>query len=141
MKKLLMSMIAVSMAMMLMVVPVFASGNNTIVPYLNHAYDISLSLKIEDNDDGSCVLMANLDGSGTGISGIMKLYDPSGACVAMWSVSNYPGNGGFVYESHTYSGATMSGTWKLTFSGYIYGNTSGGTVTPDKLDIESTFKL
>ena len=139
--KLFLTMIIVaSMA----IVPVFAADNigeavitsgnlngDVAVPFYNNVNSVTLTLAFDTNNTVYCGISATPYSHGTGLSGLLKLYDSSGTCLEMWHVSDYERP---IIAEFTYPGVRKE-TYTVTFSGYAYG--TGGSY-PDLLDLTKT---
>lgn len=120
----------VVLVLSIMIVPVCAADANdsSIQPYYTHTQLIRLSIGFDTNNVVYCSLIANLYSTGTGTSGLMKLFDSSATLLQTWSVSDYEEPIGV---EHTYQG-TYGETYTLTYGGYVYGN---NMTVPDRIDL------
>ncbi len=124
------------LAFQVMILPVCAADNNISVcssatPWFNNVINASLSIGFDMDNVVYCSIGVNPYPHGSGISGIMKLYDSSNTCLAVWSVSDYEG---LFFQEFSYQGV-YGETYTATFEGYAYSN--NGTA-PDRLEISVT---
>ena len=93
MKKVYMkAIIAVLLAMVMVTMPVCAAddiGLGGIQPYYNNIASAQLTIGFDTNNVVYCTLIFDPYSHGSGVSGLMKLYDSSDTCLAIWSVSDY----------------------------------------------------
>lgn len=126
MKKHIIRILAIVMVLGIMTVPVSAA-----TPRFSNIADVSLFLDY----DSDYVVYVGLSvvpySHGSGVSGLMKLFDSSGTCVAIWSVSDYDKPIGVEF---TYQGERRE-TYTAQFHGYAYSN--NGTAA-DRIEIENT---
>ncbi len=111
-----------------------ADGTNTynsISPYFNNISSAHLSIGFDENNIVYCSIGVIPYSNCTGISGIMKLFDSNGTCLAVWSVSDYERPIGVEFSHQGVYGETYT----ATFEGYAYSN--NGTA-PDRLEITVT---
>lgn len=113
-------------------VPVCAAGNeiSTMVqPRYGNISSIALTLGFDQNNVAYCGISVSLYAHGSGISGLMRLYDDDGNCLAVWSVSDYdePYMKEFTYQ------CTYGETYVASFTGYAYSN--NGTAA-DRIEVE-----
>ena len=113
------SFVSMVLALLVTVMPVCASeaSYSTVTPRFNNMVYCSISIEPYSN----C----------TGISGIMKLFDSNGTCLAVWSVSDYERPIGAEFSHQGVYGETYT----ATFEGYAYSN--NGT-QPDRLELSTT---
>lgn len=107
------------------------SNENTIMPRFNNISSVSLGMGFDANNVVYCTIDADLHGNGTGISGIMKLYDSNGTCLNVWSVSDYEG---LIFQEFSHQGV-YGETYTATFEGYAYGKSGS---QPDRLELTVT---
>lgn len=119
--------------MSMMIIPVHAAENNDygIAPCFNHTESIALTINFDKNNTVYCALSAMLFPTGTGTSGIMTLFDSTGAILKQWPVSDYDEP---IAVEHTYPG-TYGERYTVTYTGYIYGN---NMTTPDWVEMSIT---
>ena len=65
---------------------------------------------------------------GSGVSGLMKIFDSDGVCLEIWSVSDYVDP---IMQEFTYQ-CEYGETYTVTFAGYAYSN--NGTAA-DRLEL------
>ena len=65
---------------------------------------------------------------GSGVSGLMKIFDSDGVCLEIWSVSDYVDP---IMQEFTYQ-CEYGETYTITFAGYAYSN--NGTAA-DRLEL------
>ena len=120
----------VVLVLSIMIVPVCAADANDsgIQPYYTHTQVISLTIGFDKNNVVYCGLAANLYSTGTGTSGLMKLFDSSATLLKTWAVSDYEEPIGV---ENTYQG-TYGETYTVTYGGYVYGN---NMTAPDRIDL------
>ena len=126
------TIVAMVLAMIMMAMPVCAEGavQNGNARFGNIAY-AELTLDFDSNDVVYCGLIVDPYSHGSGVSGLMKLFDSDGTCLEIWSVSDYVKPIGV---EHTYQGVEGE-TYTVTFGGYAYSN--NGTPA-DRLDLSVT---
>ena len=126
---------AMMLVMTMTVLPVCAAGQavtaNSIQPYFNNIGSAALTIGFDTNNVVYCGLVVDPFNHGSGVSGIMKLFDSSGTCLAVWSVSDYERPIGV---ENTYQGV-YGETYTCTFFGYAYSNNQ---TPPDELDMSVT---
>ncbi len=127
------TILACLLAMSMMIVPVFAAdaSNIGIQPCYAHTHDIVLTMGFDKNNVVYCGLAVDLYSTGTGTSGLMKLFNSSGTLLKTWSISDYEEPIGV---EHTYQG-TYGTTYTVTYGGYVYGN---NMTAPDRVDLSVT---
>ena len=126
MKKHIIRILAVIMTVSMMTVTVSAA-----TPRFNNVADVSLFLDYDSNYIVYIGLSIDTYSHGSGASGLVKLFDSSGTCVAIWSVSDYEKPIGVEF---TYQGVRRE-TYTAQFHGYAYSN--NGTAA-DRIEIENT---
>lgn len=126
MRKNIIKVLAIVMAISMMTISVSAA-----TPRFNNVGNVSLLLDY----DSDYVVYVGLSvvpySHGSGVSGLMKLFDSAGTCVAIWSVSDYDKPIGVEF---TYQGVRRE-TYTAQFHGYAYSN--NGTAA-DRIEIENT---
>ena len=126
MKKNIIRILSIIMAISMMTISVSAA-----TPRFSNVSNVSLMLDY----DSDYVVYVGLSvvpySHGSGVSGLMKLFDSSGTCVAIWSVSDYDKPIGVEF---TYQGERRE-TYTAQFHGYAYSN--NGTAA-DRIEIENT---
>lgn len=133
-KKLLSVMLAVLIAVSSWAMPVEAAGfgqDSGIMPLFDHTNAVSLTIDFDSSNVAYCKLTVDLCDTGSGVSGIMKLYNSAGTMLKAWSVSDYDG---LVMAENTYQGKKGE-TYTVVFQGYTYSN---NTTAPDRLDLSAT---
>lgn len=123
-------MVAIVMAMIIMTIPVCAEGVNGNARY-NNINTVSLTIDFDSNRTVYCTLLVDTQVHGTGISGLVKLFDSDGVCLAVWPVSDYEQP---IFAEFTYQGVRGE-TYTATFGGYAYGTTDA---SPDRVDLSAT---
>ena len=126
MKKRILKVLAVALAMMLFTIPVSAA-----TPRFNNINNASLFMAFDSNYTIYVGLSVATYSHGSGVSGLVKLFDSEGTCLAIWSVSDYekPIGAEFTYQG------VRGETYTATFAGYAYSN--NGTAA-DRLELEYT---
>lgn len=97
-------------------------------PRFNNIVSATLAIR-KDGGDVHVVLSVDCLKHGSGVSGLVKLYE-NGECVEIWSVSDYEKP---IYTSFTYEGKSWK-TYSATFEGYAYSN--NGTAA-DRLELSA----
>ena len=103
----------------------------SVQPRYNNVASAALTIGFDTNNVVYCCITVNQYSHGTGVSGIMKLFDSAGKCLAVWSVSDYEDPIG---TENTYQGV-YGETYTCTFFGYAYSNNQ---TPPDELDMSVT---
>lgn len=134
--KFIKNQLVIMLVLVIMSFPICAANNsisveNSISPRFNNIINASLSISFSQSNVVSCSIGVNPNSNGTGISGIMKLFDSDGICLAVWSVSDYEG---IIFQEFSYQGV-YGETYTATFEGYAYG--INGT-QPDRLELSIT---
>ena len=129
-------LLMVSISLQLTFLPVCAADNNiavssSVMPRFNNVINASLSIGFKENNMVYCSIGISPYLHCTGISGIMKLFDSDGTCLAVWSVSDYERP---IFQEFSYQGV-YGETYTATFEGYAYSN--NGT-QPDRLELSIT---
>lgn len=130
------TLLAMVLALVMMSSPVYASGNlrstySSISPRFNNIINATLSIGFDMDNVVYCSIDVNPYSHGSGISGLMKLFDSNGTCLAVWSVSDYerPIGAEFSYQGE------YGETYTATFAGYAYSNNQ---TAPDRLELSIT---
>lgn len=126
MRKNIVRIIALVVAISMMTLPVSAA-----TPRFSNIADVSLFLDYDSDYVVYIGLTVDTYSHGSGVSGLMKLFDSAGTCVAIWSVSDYDKPIGVEF---TYQGVRRE-TYTAQFHGYAYSN--NGTAA-DRIEIENT---
>lgn len=122
------------LAFSMMAVPVMAAGEEHIpTPYYNNVSSVSLTIGFDKKNVVYCGLVVSPYSHGSGVSGLMKLYNSKGKCLEIWPVSDYERPIGV---ENTYQGE-YGETYTVTFEGYAYSN--NGTAA-DRLELSVTAK-
>ncbi len=134
-KRITKTILAVILTISMTIMPVCAAEQvvtaNSIQPYFNNIGSAALTIGFDTNNVVYCCITVDPFSHGSGISGLMKLFDSSGTCLAVWSVSDYERPIGV---EHTYQGV-YGETYTCTFFGYAYSNNQ---TPPDELDMSVT---
>lgn len=127
------SFVSMVLALLVTVMPVCASeaSYSTVTPRFNNISAAMLGLGFDMDNMVYCSISIEPYSNCTGISGIMKLFDSNGTCLAVWSVSDYERPIGVEFS---YQGVYRE-TYTATFEGYAYSN--NGT-QPDRLELSIT---
>lgn len=126
MRKNIVRIIALVVAISMMTLPVSAA-----TPRFSNIADVSLFLDYDSDYVVYIGLTVDTYSHGSGVSGLVKLFDSAGTCVAIWSVSDYEKPIGVEF---TYQGVRRE-TYTAQFHGYAYSN--NGTAA-DRIEIENT---
>ena len=126
MKKRVLKVLAVVLVMVMFSIPVSAA-----TPRFNNISNVSLFMDYDSNYTIYIGLAVEPYSHGSGVSGLIKLYDSNGTCLEIWSVSDYVKPIGAEF---TYPGVKGE-TYTATFAGYAYSN--NGTAA-DRIEIEHT---
>jgi len=126
MRKNIVRIVALVIAISMMTLPVSAA-----TPRFSNIADVSLFLDYDSDYVVYIGLTVDTYSHGSGVSGLMKLFDSDGTCVAIWSVSDYEKPIGVEF---TYQGERRE-TYTAQFHGYAYSN--NGTAA-DRIEIENT---
>lgn len=126
------TIVAMVLAMIMMTMPVCAEGmvQNGNARFSN-IHSAELSIAFDTNNVIYCTLSVEPFSHGSGVSGLMKLFDSDGNCIEIWSVSDYVKP---IMAEFTYQGE-YGETYTLTFAGYAYSN--NGTAA-DRLELSTT---
>ena len=125
------TVLAVFMTLCMACTPVCAFNGITIQPYYNNVSSARLMIGFDMNNVVYCTLNLTPYTHGSGVSGMMKLFNSNGNCIAAWAVSDY--NSPFIVEN-TYQGV-YGETYTVTFEGYAYSNNQ---TAPDRLELSVT---
>ena len=126
MKKRILKLLTVIMVMVMFTIPVSAA-----TPRFNNINNASLFMAFDSNYTVYVGLSVAAYSHGSGVSGLVKLFDSEGTCLAIWPVSDYEKPLGAEF---TYPGVRGE-TYTATFAGYAYSN--NGTPA-DRLELEYT---
>lgn len=125
----------VMMVMVLSGTSISAAGDDdtiySIQPRYNNIGSAALTIGFDSNNVVYCCISVTPFNHGSGVSGIMKLFDSTGTCLAVWSVSDYERP---IMAENTYQGV-YGETYTCTFFGYAYSNNQ---TPPDELDMSVT---
>ena len=126
MKKSILKALAVVLAMILFTIPVSAA-----TPRFNNINNATLLIDFDRDYTVYIGLSVAAYSHGSGVSGLVKLFDSEGTCLEIWSVSDYekPIGAEFSYPG------VLGETYTATFTGYAYSN--NGTPA-DRLELEIT---
>lgn len=108
-----------------------AISRSIIQPLFNNLDSVVLTIGFDKDNVVYCGLSVTSISCTSGVSGLMKLYDSAGNCLAIWSVSDYESP---IDVENTYQGKDGE-TYTCTFGGYCYGKTG---LVPDRLDLSVT---
>ena len=126
MKKRILKVLSVVLVMVMFTLPVSAA-----TPRFNNIGEAALFMAFDTNYTVYVGLSVATYTHGSGVSGLVKLFDSEGTCLAIWSVSDYEKPIGVEF---TYPGVRGE-TYTATFAGYAYSN--NGTPA-DRLELEIT---
>ena len=126
MKKRILKVLTVVLVMVMFTIPVSAA-----TPRFNNIGEASLFMAFDRNYTVYIGLNVAAYSHGSGVSGLVKLFDSEGTCLQIWSVSDYEKPIGAEF---TYPGVRGE-TYTATFAGYAYSN--NGTPA-DRLELEIT---
>lgn len=114
------------------VLPVCAGGDGAsstaVQPRYNNISSVVLSLEFDMNNVAYCGISVAPLLHGSGVSGLMKIFDSDGVCLEIWSVSDYVDP---IMQEFTYQ-CEYGETYTVTFAGYAYSN--NGTAA-DRLEL------
>lgn len=131
-RKILKTLFVLQLVMSMALLPVSAAGQEmmtyNIQPRYNNIGSVALTIGFDTNNVVYCGLVSDMFNHGSGISGIMKLFDSSGTCLAVWSISDYERP---IMAENTYQGV-YGETYTCTFAGYAYSNNH---TPPDELEL------
>ena len=126
MKKRILKVLTVVLVLVMFTIPVSAA-----TPRFNNIGTASLLMDFDTNYTVYVGLNVSAYSHGSGVSGLVKLFDSEGTCLAIWSVSDYEKP---ISQEFTYPGVRGE-TYTATFAGYAYSN--NGTPA-DRLELEIT---
>ena len=126
MKKRILKVLSVVLVMVMFTLPVSAA-----TPRFNNIGEAALFMAFDTNYTVYVGLSVAAYSHGSGVSGLVKLFDSEGTCLAIWSVSDYEKP---ISQEFTYPGVKGE-TYTATFAGYAYSN--NGTPA-DRLELEYT---
>lgn len=131
--RILKTIIAVILVMTITIVPVYAAdtGDFGIQPYYTHTESVALTIGFDKNNVVYCGLSVFTYSTGTGTSGLMKLFDSTGTCLEIWSVSDYVEP---IMAENTYQGE-YGEKYTVTYGGYVYSN---NMTAPDRIDLSAS---
>ena len=112
--------------MVMFTIPVSAA-----TPRFNNISEAALFIDFDSNYTVYIGLSVTAYSHGSGVSGLVKLFDSEGTCLAIWPVSDYEKP---ISQEFTYPGV-LGETYTATFAGYAYSN--NGTAA-DRLELEIT---
>lgn len=126
MKKYILKILTIVLAMVMFTIPVSA-----VTPRFNNVSEGVLFMDFDSNYTVYIGLAVDTYDHGSGVSGLVKLFDSEGTCLEIWSVSDYekPIGAEFSYPG------VKGETYTATFAGYAYSN--NGTPA-DRLELEIT---
>lgn len=114
--------------------PVLAAegtGAYIVQPRYNNINGASLGIAFDTNNVVYIALNVDPYSHGSGVSGLIKLFNSDGDCIAAWSVSDYVEP---FFKEVTHQGE-YGETYTATFEGYAYSNNG----TPgDRLELSIT---
>ena len=126
MKKRILKVLLLVLVMVMFTIPVSAA-----TPRFNNIGDATLIIAFDRDYTVHIGLNVSTYSHGSGVSGLVKLFDSEGTCLAIWSVSDYEKPIGAEF---TYPGVKGE-TYTATFAGHAYSN--NGTAS-DRLELEIT---
>ena len=126
MKKRILKVLTIVLVMVMFTIPVSAA-----TPRFNNIGDATLLIDFDRNYTVYIGLAVAAYSHGSGVSGLVKLFDSEGTCLAIWPVSDYEKPIGAEF---TYPGVKGE-TYTATFAGHAYSN--NGTAS-DRLELEYT---
>ena len=126
MKKRILKVLTAFFVMVMFTVPISAA-----TPRFNNVSAATLLMAFDSNYTVYVGLNVAAYSHGSGVSGLVKLFDSEGTCLEIWSVSDYEKPIGAEF---TYPGVKGE-TYTATFAGYAYSN--NGTAA-DRLELEIT---
>ena len=126
MKKRILKVLTMVLVMVMFTIPVSAA-----TPRFNNVSAATLLMAFDSNYTVYVGLNVAAYSHGSGVSGLVKLFDSEGTCLAIWPVSDYEKPLGAEF---TYPGIEGE-TYTATFAGYAYSN--NGTAA-DRLELEYT---
>ena len=126
MKKHILKVLTIVLVMVMLSIPVSAA-----TPRFNNVSEAVLFMDFDRNYTVYIGLSVDAYSHGSGVSGLVKLFDSEGTCLEIWSVSDYEKP---ISQEFTYPGVKGE-TYTATFAGYAYSN--NGTAA-DRLELEYT---
>ena len=126
MKKRILKLLTVVLVLVMFTIPISAA-----TPRFNNIGEATLIIAFDANYTVYVGLSVAAYSHGSGVSGLVKLFDSEGTCLAIWPVSDYEKPLGTEF---TYPGVRGE-TYTATFAGYAYSN--NGTAA-DRLELEIT---
>ena len=126
MKKRILKVLTLVLVMVMFTIPVSAA-----TPRFNNVSNAALFMDFDSNYTVYVGLSVATYTHGSGVSGLVKLFDSEGTCLAIWPVSDYEKPIGAEF---TYPGVKGE-TYTATFAGHAYSN--NGTAS-DRLELEYT---
>ena len=126
MKKRILKVLSLVLVMVMFTIPVSAA-----TPRFNNIGDAALLIDFDSNFTVYIGFTVAAYSHGSGVSGLVKLFDSEGTCLEIWSVSDYEKP---ISQEFTYPGIEGE-TYTATFAGYAYSN--NGTPA-DRLELEIT---
>ena len=126
MKKRILKVLTVVLVMVMFTIPVSAA-----TPRFNNIGEATLLIDFDSNYTVYIGLSVAAYSHGSGVSGLVKLFDSEGTCLAIWPVSDYEKP---ISAEFTYPGV-LGETYTATFAGHAYSN--NGTPS-DRLELEIT---
>lgn len=133
-KRFFKTLIATILTLIITILPVSASGNisySGISPRYNNIDSATLTISFDTNNVVYCSIDIDPYSHGSGISGLMKLFDSEGTCLEIWSVSDYQKP---IFAEFSYQGV-YGETYTATFAGYAYSNNQ---TAADRLELSVT---
>jgi len=127
-------MLTVILMFTISTIPVLAAeepGAYIVQPRFSNINGASLGIAFDTNNVVYIALNVDPYSHGSGVSGLIKLFDSDGNCLDVWSVSDYVKP---ICTEVTYQGE-YGETYTATFEGYAYSN--NGTA-PDRLELSIT---
>ena len=126
MKKRILKLLTVVLVMVMFTIPISAA-----TPRFNNIGEATLIIDFDSDYTVYIGLSVAAYSHGSGVSGLVKLFDSEGTCLAIWPVSDYekPLSAEFTYPG------VLGETYTATFAGYAYSN--NGTAA-DRLELEIT---
>lgn len=126
MKKHILKLLIIVLVMVMFTIPVSAA-----TPRFNNIGEATLFIDFDRDYTVYIGLSVAAYSHGSGVSGLVKLFDSEGTCLEIWSVSDYEKP---ISQEFTYPGIEGE-TYTATFTGYAYSN--NGTPA-DRLELEIT---
>ena len=130
--KVLSKAITLFLILAMTVLPVCAGGDGAsstaVQPRYSNIGSATLSLEFDMNNVAYCGIAVDTLPHGSGVSGLMKIFDSDGVCLKIWSVSDYVDP---IMQEFTYQ-CEYGETYTVTFAGYAYSR--NGTAA-DRLEL------